>query len=45
MVEERRPYTIIPFGASRTGKSNLLNKIIGKEGEFKYSKELHAGET
>ena len=45
MVEARRPYKIIPFGASRTGKSNLLNKIIGKEGEFKFSKESHVGVT
>jgi hypothetical protein len=45
MVEARKFYTIIPFGACGTGKSNFLNKMIGKEGEFKSSKTAASGET
>lgn len=45
MVEARKFYTMIPFGGGGTGKSNFLNKLIGKEGEFKSSKTAASGET
>ena len=45
MVEARKFYTMIPFGGGGTGKSNFLNKLIGKEGEFKSSKTAGSGET
>jgi len=45
MVEARKYFTLIPFGAPGNGKSNLLNKMIGREGEFKSSKTAGSGET
>ena len=45
MVEARKFYTMIPFGGGGVGKSNFLNKMIGKEGEFKSSKTAASGET
>lgn len=45
MVESSRPFSIIPFGAPGTGKSNLCNILIGKPGAFKSSATSGGGET
>ena len=36
---------MIPFGAPGVGKSNLMNKLIGKEGRFVSSSEVTSGVT
>lgn len=45
MVESSRAYSVIPFGAPGTGKSNLCNILIGKPGTFISSKTSGGGET
>ena len=40
-----RPITLIPFGSPGAGKSNLLNKLIGKEGRFESSRATNSGLT
>ncbi len=44
-MDSTRPYTIIPFGQCGTGKSNLLNILIGIPNKFKSSKTAASGET
>lgn len=44
-MESSRPLSIIPFGAPGSGKSNLLNFLVGQPGFFKSSKNSSSGET
>ena len=45
MSNEPRLFTLIPFGAPGVGKSNLMNKLIGKEGRFISSSAVTSGVT
>ena len=42
---QTRALSIIPFGGPGSGKSNILNKLIGKLDYFKSSKTTESGET
>ena len=44
-MQKSRPYTLIPFGPPGSGKSNVLNKVIGKEGRFISSMTTNSGLT
>lgn len=44
-MESSRPFSLIPFGAPGSGKSNLCNFLAGKPGIFKSSKTANTGET
>ena len=44
-MESSRPYSLIPFGAPGSGKSNLCNFFVGQPGRFKASKTADSGET
>jgi GTPase Era involved in 16S rRNA processing len=37
------PYSIIPFGAPGSGKSNLCNILVGKKDKFISSKTAESG--
>ena len=43
-MQHSKPYTIIPFGAPGSGKSHVLNKLIGHE-EFQSSQSAASGVT
>ncbi len=45
MADALKFYKMITFGGGGAGKSNFLNKMIGKEGEFKSIKTAASGET
>jgi adenylate kinase family enzyme len=44
-MESSRPFSLIPFGAPGSGKSNLCNLLVGQPGIFKASKTALSGET
>ncbi len=44
-MESSRPFTVIPFGAPGSGKSNLCNILVGQPGKFYSSKTAASGET
>jgi replication-associated recombination protein RarA len=44
-MESSRAFSIIPFGAPGSGKSNLCNILVGQPGKFKASKTAASGET
>ena len=44
-MQRSRAITMIPFGAPGSGKSNLLNKLIGMEGRFLSSRIATSGLT
>ena len=44
MGNQPRPFTMIPFGAPGVGKSNLLNKLLGRYA-FESSSEVTSGVT
>lgn len=45
METVKNPFTIIPFGSPGTGKSRILNCLIGKPDRFKSSQTPASGET
>jgi hypothetical protein len=44
-MESSRAFSIIPFGAPGSGKSNLCNMLVGQPGKFKSLKTAASGVT